>query len=211
MSRNSKGNTGKNIMLPCLRTTSIPNRADEVAVSAARFEGMCRASASDISTSFFNSLPGVCALKYVQDTLKWAEGTMLDTGQDCTFAGATDYLYAKGSMSLQPTKEWHDDANGPACLTCWQNFGEVEGSNLELCIAIRGCIVRINAGIGKFVHFMAWLPHCTRLIAKRDNEFDSTPFRLHHTAYTKFRTEYAAYVLNEYRIRNLGLSIIKTK
>jgi hypothetical protein len=100
MTSGSKGNTGKKVMIPELRTTSTPNRSDEdeVAISAARFEGMCRASASDIWMCFFNSLPGVCALRFVQDTLEWAENTMLDSEQDCPFAGATDYLYAKGSM-----------------------------------------------------------------------------------------------------------------
>ncbi len=210
MTINSKGNTGKNIMLPCLRTTSTPHYSDEATLSAAKFEGICRASASDLSMCFFNSLPGICALKFVQDSLKWTETKMLDSEQDCPFAGATDYLYAKGSMSLQPTKGWHDDANEPACLTCWQNFGEVQESNLELCISIRGCKVRISAGVGKFVHFMGWLPHCTRLIANHNNDVRSSgPFRLHHTAYTKFRTEYAAYVLNEYRSRNLDLPIYK--
>jgi hypothetical protein len=110
MTNNSKGNTGKSIMLPCLRTTSKPNSSDETAISAARFEGMCRASGSDILICFFSSLPGVCTLKYVQESLKWTESRMLDAGQDCPFTGATDYPYAKGSMSLQPTKGWHNDA-----------------------------------------------------------------------------------------------------
>jgi hypothetical protein len=199
-------------MLPCLQSTSIPNSSDEMAISAARFEGVCQASESDISICFFNSLPGVCALKYVQESLKWAETRMLDAGQDCAFAGATDYLYAKGSMSLQPTKGWHNDANGPACLTCWQIFGELQGHNLELCIAICGCKIRNSAGFGKIVHFMAWLPHCTRLdSAHEENESGKTWFRLHHTAYTKFQTEYAAYILSEYHVRNLPLPISKTK
>ncbi len=102
--------------------------------------------------------------------------------------------------------------NRPACLTCWQNFGEVQGHNLELCIAIHGCKICISAGFGKIVHFMAWLPHCTRLdFVHEENESGKTWFQLHHTAYTKFRTEYAAYILNEYCVRNLPLPISKTK
>ena len=211
ISQTSKGNQGKSLMLPQIRRTSLPSRCDFAAVSTAKFEGICHAAASDISCRYFNSFPGVCALKYVQDTLKWAEDAMLKNGQQCPFAGATDYLYAKGSMSLQETKGWHDDANGPACLTCWQNFGSVEGKHLELCVAIHGCFIRISEGIGKFVHFMGWLPHCTRLINMHENECDYTPFWLHHTAYTKMGTEYAAYILNEYRSRNLGVPATLTK
>ena len=123
---------------------------------------------------------------------------MINNEQQCPFAGVpTDYLYPKGSMSLQATKGWHDDANGPACLTCWQNFGSVEGKKLELCVAIQGCFVHISADIGKFVHFMGWLPHSTKLITMNGTECDSAPFRMHRTAYAKMGTEYAAYVLNE--------------
>lgn len=208
MSLSSKGKTGKLHMLPHLRLNSTPSRFDSVAISAAKFEGVCRASASDISTRFFNSLPGVCALKYVQDALKWAEGSMLDSGKKCPFEGSTDYLYAKGSISLQATKGWHDDANGPACLTCWQNFGLIDGDDVQLVIAINGCFIRINSGIGKFVHFMAWLPHCTRV--KHDRKTALEQFRLHHTSYTKMGTEYSAYLIDEIRSRNLSLNVYET-
>jgi len=101
ISQTSKGNQGKSLMLLQIRRTSLPSRCDFAAVSTAKFEGICRAAASDISCRYFNSFPGVCALKYVQETLKWAEDAMLKNGQQCPFVGATDYLYAKGSMSLQ--------------------------------------------------------------------------------------------------------------
>lgn len=107
---------------------------------------------------------------------------------------------------------WHDDANGPSCLTCWQNFGVADGSNLQLIVAIHGCHVRVNAGIGKIVHFMAWLPHCTEsnalLEIDRNNSVQS---RLHDTAYAKMGTEYAGIILTEYEKRNLRLDLRVTK
>lgn len=222
MSMSSKGNSGKSIMLPYPRINSLPSQDDDVAQSAAIVEGLCRASASDISTRYFNSLPGVRELSYVQESLKWAEGTMLEANEICPFEGFTDYLYAKGSMSLQPTKRWHDDANGPACLTCWQNFGDLAGK-LQLVIAIHGYNICINSGIGKIVHFMAWLPHCTRekkVRGKRRRRRSGSGkrrrssgvrARLHHTAYTKTGTEYISYILNEYRHRKLRLNMYTTK
>ena len=141
----------------------------------------------------------------MQKWLKWAEDTMLKDNQICPFEGCTDYLYAKGSMSLQSEKGWHDDGNGPACFTCWQNFGNLD-EDIQLIIAIQGCDVRINAGFGKIVHFMAWLPHCTKYTTIGNERRTSNQARLHHTSYTKMKTEWAAYVIREYEDRNLELN-----
>lgn len=45
-------------------------------------------------------------------------------------------IICMGSMSLQATKGWHDDANRPACLTCWQNFGLLDGEDAQLVIGL---------------------------------------------------------------------------
>ena len=79
-------------------------------------------------------------------------------------SGATDYLYPKGSMSMQAEKNWHDDANGPSTCTCWQSLGEVQGHKLYMIVCISGCRIRIPGPFGKVVHFQAWLPHKTELV-----------------------------------------------
>ena len=78
-------------MLPQPRMNSFPSRYDDVAKHAAFVDSLCRASASDISTRYFSSTPGVCASRYVQESLKWAEETMLKANQICPFEGCTDY------------------------------------------------------------------------------------------------------------------------
>ena len=193
---------GKYVMLPHLRTTSLVDKDDDVGLSAAKFEGLRRAAASDISTHFFNSFPGVCTLTKAQKLLKWAS-THIQKRYSCPYDGCIDYLYPKGSMSLQATKGWHDDANGPASLTCWQNFGNGESGKLQLVIAIHGCLIRINSGFGKIVHFMAWLPHCTT----REPSTLSQQYRLHHTSYMRMGTELAANTLNEYKTQQIKLNL----
>ena len=107
-------------------------------------------------------------------------------------------------MSLQTTKGWHDDSNGPSCFTCWQNLGVVPGQVLHLVVSISGCAVRIPAEVGKLVHFLAWLPHKTTLSPRPGAQLEAQattpgkPMRLHHTAYVKQGTEYAAWVVREY-------------
>ena len=102
--KTSKGNEEKGVMLPIPRMNSFPLRDDSVHITAAYLEGLCRASASDMSMRYFNSLPGICALEALQKALKWAEGNMRDAKQHCLFEGATEYLYPKGSISLQCEK-----------------------------------------------------------------------------------------------------------
>jgi hypothetical protein len=201
------------VMLPSLRNTSKPASGDEFAIAATRFEGLCRSAASDLSNRYFASLPGVRALRAVQANLKWAEEVWAsaDVACECPFEGGTDYLYTKGSISAQGTKGWHDDGNGPACLTMWQNLGVVQDRELEMVVAIHGCHVTIHAGMGKFAHFMAWLPHRTQLCGTDGvGGQDKAAVRLHHTAYVKIGTEYAAAALGEYKRRRLPLSVYAT-
>lgn len=207
------------VMLPSLRLTSCPLKDDKTAIAATKFEGLCRSAASDISLRYFSTCPGVRALRAVQDTLRWAEdqwphfnSTFHENAKSCPFRGGVDYLYMKGSISQQGTKGWHDDGNGPACMTMWQNLGTVPGAELELVVAIHGCHVAIGAGMGKFAHFMAWLPHRTQLRGPDGKAYaDKGAVRLHHTAYTKMGTEYAATVLSEYKRRMLPLQVYSTR
>ena len=215
MSSSGTGQVAANVMLPSLRLTSTPWADDAAAKAATAFEGVCRSAASDLSCRFFSSIPGVRALKAVQSTLQWAEEEWAPecaTACVCPFRGGADYLYTKGSISQQGTKGWHDDANGPACLTCWQNLGEVPGEQLELVVAIHGCRVHVGAAMGKFAHFMAWLPHRTQLRGRdgvaRDNK---SAVRLHHTAYVRMGTEYAASTLMEYKRKGLPLRVYETR
>jgi hypothetical protein len=78
---------GGDVMLPALRTTSSPNADDSIAIGVARFEGLCRASASDISRRFFSASPAVVALEMVQSELRRAEEKMREKGIHCPFAG----------------------------------------------------------------------------------------------------------------------------
>ena len=213
MSSKSSG-VSAHVMLPTLRNTSSPTSGDEGAIAATNFEGLCRSAASDLSNRYFASLPGVRALRAVQANLKWAEEvwSSVDVARDCPFKGGTDYLYMKGSISQQGTKGWHDDGNGPACLTMWQNLGVVQDRELELVVAIHGCHVTTQAGMGKFAHFMAWLPHRTQLCGPDGvGGEDKAAVRLHHTAYVKMGTEYAAGTLGEYKRRGLSLDVYATR
>ena len=208
MSTTGEGQTSSHVMLPMLRMTSSPKVDDEHARAATAFEGVCRSAASDISTRFFSTLPGVRALNVVQAALKWGEEvwSSLEVESPCPFRGGTDYLYTKGSISQQGTKGWHDDANGPACLTCWQNLGVVEDEQLELVVGVHGCRVVVEANLGKTALFMAWLPHRTQLRgADGCARQRKTAVRLHHSAYVRFGTEYAATTLAEYKRRGLPL------
>eukprot|EP00966_Prymnesium_polylepis_P021066 484954-Prymnesium_polylepis.1 len=134
MSSSGAGQTASHVMLPSTRLNSSPKAGDSAARDATRFEGVCRSAASDIANHFFGAVPGVRALNAVQAALKWAEDVWPISGIDgtCPFRGGTEYLFTKGSISRQGTKAWHDDANGPACLTCWQNLGTVPNEQLEL-------------------------------------------------------------------------------
>ena len=208
MSTTGTGQVAQHVMLPSLRLTSLPQADDAVARAATAFEGTCRSAASDISMRFFSMLPGIRALNAVRHALKWGEDVWAtqDADSPCPFRGGTDYLYTKGSISAQGTKAWHDDSNGPACLTCWQNFGAVTGETLELAVGIHGCKVVLEGDVGKSVLFMAWLPHRTQLRAADGTVHErKDAVRLHHTAYVRSGTEYAAITLGEYKRRGLAL------
>ena len=116
------------------------------------------------------------------------------------------HLHQKGSMSLQPTKTGHDDRNGPACSTLWQNLtSPASKARLQLVITVYGCDVVIDAPAGHAVMFQAWLPHLTRVdpdgpAPAADDE------RLHHTAYTRFGTEEFAWAVMQYQA--CGKSIV---
>ena len=78
------------------------------------------------------------------------------------------------------------------------------GDQLELVVSILGCDVVIPAPAGKFVHFMGWLPHCTR------SEF-TADIRMHHSAYIKKGTEWFAWVAREHKIRGLTLDVTRCR
>ena len=240
-----QADSSETVMLPAIRQSSLP-LADSpdvaLAVAVAKFDGLCRSSATDISRSFFSASPGVVALKMVRKSLRWAEETMQEQEIHCPFAGvlspnpslsanvswtsftpsqslqcflgATDYLYCKGSMSMQATKGWHDDANGPSTWTCWQNLGVVHGRDLHLVVCISGCRIHIPGSLGKVVHFHAWLPHTTTLTqaagSSSHTPTDEQEERLHHTAYVKMGTEFAAWVLMEYKRKKSALVVHET-
>lgn len=81
------------VMLPAIRRNSTPLATDKAAIAVARFEGCCRAAASDLSLRFFNSTPGVRALAWLQTTLQRAEIALGAQGSYCPFVGAAEYLY----------------------------------------------------------------------------------------------------------------------
>ena len=142
------------------------------------------------------------ALRTVQEELRYAEQQMKG---DCAFAGASTHLHQKGSMSLQATKPGHDDRNGPACSTLWQNLTACEsGARLQLVVVVNGCDVIIDAPVGHAVMFQAWLPHLTRIDAEGP-ACSTHDWRLHHTAYTRFGTEYFAWVVQQYRRTGVAL------
>ena len=215
LSSTGGGQCADHVMLPSMRLNSLPKADDATARAATTFEGLCRSAASDISNRFFAALPGVRALNDVQSALKWGVETWKDTlfsSRTCPFEGGTDYLYTKGSISQQGTKSWHDDANGPACLTCWQNLGVVQNEQLELVVAVNGCRIVIEAQVGKTTLFMGWLPHRTQMRSSDGCTHDMKEARrLHHTAYVKFGTEYAAITLDQYRRRRLPLNGYTTR
>ena len=204
----------KEVMLPALRKSSMPLSTDRLEIAVARLEGRCRAAASDLSLRFFNSTPGVRALLWVQSTLQSAEKALRQQEVHCPFEGASEYLYTKGSMSMQGEKGWHDDNNGPSCFTCWQNLGAVPGRPVALVVSVSGCAIKIPAPVGKFVLFLAWLPHRTMLEEKEEvaasgegavsgdaRDVGDACHRLHHTAYVRAGTEVAACVMHTYLTR----------
>jgi hypothetical protein len=169
-------------------------------------EHTLRGAAADLSVAFFSALPGVDALLRVQSELKAAEEELEGTKHGCPFRGAHTFLYPKGSCGLMDTKNGHDDKNGPACSTFWQNLGAAaSGARLQLVAVVRGNDVVLDAPCGHAALFSAWLPHLTRVdpdgpCAERGD------WRLHHTAYCRFGTEYFAWCARGYRLRGIPLA-----
>ena len=105
-----------------------------------------------------------------------------------------------------PTKRGHDDNNGPATSTCWQNLGEAaSGAQLELVAVVHGHEVIVEAPMGTAVLFKAWLPHLTRASAEGPSPAPQD-WRLHHTAYWRFGTEYFAWVAGDFHAAGQALS-----
>jgi hypothetical protein len=123
----------------------------------------------------------------------------------CPFQGAHTHLYSKGSLGLMPVKLGHDDRNGPASTTCWQNLGvAASGAKLQLVVMVNGHEVVLDAPMGHMALFSAWLPHLTR----NDPEGPAPKpkdWRLHHTAYMRFDTEYFGWVAREHRLAGIPI------
>ena len=157
------------VPVPTPRVHSLPMAYDRDGVAIAEFEGQCRAAASDISKAYFGAIPGVRALCMVREELEHAERALVETAHGCPFAGkdnahgwpfspctcvrivsyfvplvcaagGSTLLYTKGSMSLAASKGWHDDPNGPSCITFWQNL---TGVKIQKCVLVStsGCPV----------------------------------------------------------------------
>ena len=150
-------------------------------------------------------LPGVAALRLLQDELRHAEQSLAFSASGCPFAGASTHLYPKGSIGRMKYKRGHDDRNGPACATCWQNLGTVaSGARLQLVVVINGHDVIVDAPAGTMVLFQGWLPHLTRADPEGPPSARSD-WRLHHTAYARFGTEWFGWVARAHRLAGCGL------
>ncbi len=183
-----------------------PRLADHANLRVAALEGQLRAGAADMSMAFCSGLPGIYAASLVQSELGEAEKSMKANDEmGCPFAGASSHLFSKGSLGLMPTKGGHDDCNGPSSLTCWNNLGVAQsGAKLQLILVVRGFDVVVDAPLGQSAWFAAWLPHLTcndpdGPAGRKDD------WRLHHTAYTRWGTEYFAWVARAYRLAGLPI------
>jgi hypothetical protein len=197
----STADTGKWARMPCARADhSFPRVHDLAHMRAATMEETLRGAAADVSVAYFSAVPGVQALLMVQRELREAERALKTPEGGCPFEGGSSHLYPKGSMGLMATKRGHDDRNGPACATCWQNLGSAgSGARLELVVVVHGHEVVVEAECGHIALFAAWLPHLTRVAADGPEPWASD-WRLHHTAYCRFGTEYFAWVARAYRL-----------
>ena len=75
-----------------------------------------------------------------------------------------------------------------------------------LVIAIAGCSLVIEAPVGQVVLFKAWLPHLTRT-AEGSPLPAPTDWRLHHTAYCRFKTEFFGWVARTYRLKGVPFGL----
>ena len=181
---------------------------DGVLLRAAVVESTLRAAAADLSVAYCASVPGVNAAMMVQDGLAHAEKELAASDGGCPFTH--EHLYPKGSMGIMPTKAGHDDKNGPASSTFWQNLGvAASGARLQLVLVVHGHDVVIDAPFGHVALFAAWLPHLTR------NDPDGPrgergDWRLHHTAYVRFGTERVAWVALAHKAAGVRMRVWKT-
>ena len=107
-----------------------------------------------MSIHYFAAIPGVAALARLQEALAWAE----QHTHGCPFTGASTHLYPKGSMGKMATKGGHDDNNGPAATTCWQNLGVAASqARLQLVVVVHGRDVVLEAPKGQMALF-----HCNQ-------------------------------------------------
>jgi hypothetical protein len=195
------------VQLPMARLNSYPCVHEPGWLSCAALDRRLRGAAADLSAAFFAAVPGVDALLRVQRELAHAARELGGRG-GCPF-NAT-HLYPKGSMGLMAVKNGHDDRNGPACLTAWQNLGAAEsGARLQLVVVCHGYDVVLDAPEGQFALFAAWLPHLTRTAADGPSAHEDD-WRLHHTAYCRYGTETFAWVAREYREVGLPIATRRT-
>lgn len=201
----SANGTGR-VLVPQARADhSFPPVHEAAHVRVAAMERQLRGAAADISAAFFSALPGIAAALTLQEELTLAE----DMVGECPFAGLGTHLYPKGSLGLMPTKAGHDDRNGPSCATFWQNLGAAaSGARLEMVAVVHGHDVVVEAPQAHFAIFQAWLPHLTRCAADGPQP-QRGDWRLHHTAYWRFGTEYFGWVAREHRLA--GSARIPTK
>ena len=187
--------------MPAPRRSSFPLAREEGWVNLAVTERTLRGAAADMSMHYFAAIPGVAALNYLQNALAWAERTL----DGCPFVGASSHLYPKGSMGKMPTKGGHDDNNGPACTTCWQNLGATASqARLQLVVVVHGHDVVIEAPKGQMALFQAWLPHLTRN-APDGPRARHGDWRVHHTAYARRETEHFGWVASACREAGVGI------
>ena len=198
LSRETSVHTSKQVRTPAARADhSFPPVHDAGNMEGIQFEGELRAAAADLSLAFFAAIPGVDALCRVQRALAEAEVSMTQTQDGCPFVGASSHLYPKGSIGLMGSKKGHDDRNGPASSTFWQNLGQgASGARTRLVAVVNGCDVCIHAPVGQFALFAGWLPHLTDTVDGRGSPRD---WRMHHTGYCRFDTEYFGWVAHAHR------------
>lgn len=158
-----------------------------------------------MSIHYFAAIPGVAALARLQEALAWAELDMKGGPHGCPFMGASTHLYPKGSMGKMATKGGHDDNNGPAATTCWQNLGlAASQARLQLVVVLHGHDVVLEAPKGQMALFQAWLPHLTRN-APDGPKGARGDWRVHHTAYARRDTEYFGWVACACREAKVGI------
>ena len=196
------------LQVPSGRKNSYPMYSDSPNVAAMVFERTCRSAAADLAATFFSATPGVNTLLMMQSEFRAAQQKLAGEEYDecgCPFTGLATHLFPKGSNGLMAHKPGHDDANGPAACTLWQNLtASRSGAELEFVTVIHGHDVVVEAPLGHVMQLAAWLPHTTRTKASGPAPA-SDDERIHHTAYCDFKTEFAAWVYREHRLKGRPL------